>query len=393
MIMKLIIKIMIFFCFAKFSIGQNILSQDAAVQAALQNSPVLKAAAFDVKARKYAEKAALNLPNPEVNAESPTGEFYTIGVSQSFEFPTVYARQKQVAKAETSLAQAGQRVSENELRYTVRALYLEAQVSDYKSDVWRERDTLYQQIVTAALRQFEAGEIDFLQKAMVENEVGKVHQERLAAEMSTTSLLVQLDKLIGLEDVGILEPLTPDSTKFLFLVNDIGLVSPAITYQQQAIAVAKQQIALAKSRALPNFSLGYMNQGARNSPVDYRFRASVGVPLWAGQYQAGQKVAEAESQAVMARAEAQGKIIEREKQIVAGKALTAWSKVQFFEQEALTRSRSLIDAAKRMREAGQIDYITFLRTLDEAYLIQLEYAEQLSELYSARLQMQYWAGN
>jgi len=391
--MKQILKILIFFCFTKSSLGQNFLSPEKAVQAALQNSPVLKAAAFDLKAKKYGEKASLNLPYPEVNAESPTGEFYTIGVSQAFEFPTVYTRQKQAAKAETNLALAGQRVSENELHYTVRALYLEAQVSDYKSVIWRTRDTLYQQITASATRQFEAGEIDFLQKTIVENEGGKVHQERIAAEMVTTGSLVLLNKLTGLDDMGDLEPLTSDSTEFLFLVNDMVLESPSITYQQQAVEVSKQQIALAKSRALPNFSLGYMNQGARNSPIDYRFRASVGVPLWTGQYQAGQNVAKAESQAVMARAEAESQAIERERQKVVIEALTASSKVKYFEKEGLTRSLSLITAAKRMREAGQIDFIVFLRTLDEAYLIQMEYADQLYALYSARLKRQYLSGS
>ncbi|HOY17621.1 MAG TPA: TolC family protein, partial [Haliscomenobacter sp.] len=103
---------------------------DAAVSAALRNHPLVKAATFEVQAKKYAEKTALKLPNPEVNAESPTGEFYALGVLQSFEFPTVYARQKQVAQAETALAQTGQRVSENDLRYTVRSLYLEVQVAE-----------------------------------------------------------------------------------------------------------------------------------------------------------------------------------------------------------------------------------------------------------------------
>ncbi len=390
--MKLILKILIFFCFTNITLGQNTLSPEQAVKAALQNSPVLKAASFDVKAKQHAEKAALNLSNPEINAESPTGTFYTIGVSQSFEFPTVYARQKQVAKAETKLAQAGQRLNENELHYTVRDLYLEAQVADYKSDQWRARDTIYQQIASAASRQFEAGEIDFLQKTMVQNETGKVHQERLAAEMIVTGLHVQLSKITGLENLGSLEPLTSDSTDFLFLVNDLGQISPMLSYQQQSIEVAKQQIALAKTRGLPNFSLGYMNQGARNSPIDYRFRASIGVPIWAGQYRADQKVAEAESQAVMARAEAQGQAMDIERQKVVSEALAAWSKVAYFEKEALTRSRSLIDAAKRMQDVGQIDYMNYLRILDEAFLIQLEYSEQLYVLYSARLKRQYLSG-
>ena len=157
--------------------AQAVFSPQAAVEAAMKNHPLRKAADLDVNAKKYREKSALNLPNPELNAESPTGEFYTIGASQSFDFPTVYKRQKQVAQAETDWAKAAQILTENDMRYTVRALYLDAQVTDFQLIYWEKRDSLYQQINAAAARQFAAGEIDFLQKTLAENEAGIVPAE------------------------------------------------------------------------------------------------------------------------------------------------------------------------------------------------------------------------
>jgi len=372
------------------ALGQNMLTPEAAVRAALQNHPAARAAAYEVQAKKYGEKAALNLPNPEVNAESPTGEFYAVGVLQSFEFPTVYARQKQVAKAETALAQAGQRVSENDLRYTVRALYLETQVADFQSRQWAERDSLYQLIAAAALRQFGAGEIDFLQKTMVESQAGNIRSEQLTAEVKAMQLRRQLAQWTG-DTLGLVPlPLSPDDAGFVLKNN--AAASPAVAYEQQAAQVAERAVSLAKSRALPNFSLGYLNQGPRSTPLDYRFRASIGVPLWAGQYRAGRQVAEAESQAANSRAEAQQWSVRSALDRLRAEAVTALARVQYYQREALPRSRTLITAAMRLREAGQIDYVTFLRTLDEAYSSQREYIEQVNALNSARLQMRYLVG-
>ena len=370
--------------------SQNV-TPEAAVQAALQNHPLAKAAALDVQAKKYGEKAARNLSNPEVNTESPTGEFYTIGVSQSFELPTVYARQKKVAQAETALAQTSQQVSENDLRYTVRSLYLETQFADYQSRQWAGRDSLYQAIITAATRQFAAGEIDFLQKTMAETEAGQVRQERLAAEQTVAMLRQQLAVFTGLADPGSLEPLAAD-TSMAFLLPGGGLGNPSMAYQQQVAEVAERQVALAKSRALPNFSLGYMNQGPRNTPLEYRFRASVGIPLWTGQYRATTNAAQAESQAALARAEAQGQSIALEAARARTEATTALTRVQYYQREGLPRSRSLITAATRLREAGQVDYVTFLRTLDQAYGIQRDYAVQLDTLNLAQLRLRYLSG-
>ncbi|MBC7777347.1 MAG: TolC family protein [Phycisphaerae bacterium] len=381
---------MLLFCFAKAASGQNIFTSEAAVSAALQHHPLSRASALEVKAKKYNEKTAFNLPNPEINAESPTGEFYAVGVLQSFEFPTVYTRQKQVARAETDLAQAKQRVSENDLRYTVRSLYLETQVAEYQSRQWAARDSLYEAIGIAAARQFAAGEIDFLQKTLAENEMGKVHQERLADEQKMALLRQQLAMMTGLNSLGTLMPLDVDTVGLAPIpsISD----NPAIAYDQQAAQVAERQINLAKSRALPNFSLGYLNQGPRNTPIDYRFRASIGIPLWAGQYRAGINAAKAENQAAAARVEAQGLAVTFERSRAQSEAATALINVRYYERESMPRSRSLITAAIRMREAGQVDYVTFLRILDESYTIQQEYTVQLQALNLAQLRLLYLSG-
>jgi len=386
--MKLLIKIIILGLATQSAWAQT--TPDSAVQAAFQNHPSVRAATFDVQARKYGEKTALNLPNPEVNVESPTGEFYTIGVLQSFEFPTVYTRQKRVAKAETALAQAGQRVSENDLRYTVRALYLEAQVAEYQARQWAERDSLYQQIAATAARQFAGGEIDFLQKTLAENEAGNVRQERIAAGQTAVVARQQLAMFTGLADLGNLLPLGPDSSGLI--LQPIPQSNPAVVYGQQAVQVAEQQISLAKSRVLPNFSLGYLNQGLQSTPIDYRFRASVGIPLWFGQYRAGRQAAESGAKAAQSRAEAQTQAVVLELQRVRTAAAVALERVRYAEDEALPRSRSLRTTAVRMREAGEVDYITFLRTLDEAFAIERDYVEQIRTLNNTHIQLLYLTG-
>jgi outer membrane protein, heavy metal efflux system len=52
----------------------------------------------------------------------------------------------------------------------------------------------------------------------------------------------------------------------------------------------------------------------------------------------------------------------------------------------------LIDTASRLRAAGQIDYISFLRTLDMAFEIENEYAAEVFKLNAAQIKMMYLAG-
>ena len=231
-----------------------------------------------------------------------------------------------------------------------------------------------------------------MQSTLAENEAGQVSQERLAAEQTAVMLRQQLATFTGLAELGHLEPLASD-TSGAFLLDDNKLDHPSVAYEQQAAQVAERQIGLAKSRALPNFSLGYLNQGARSTPIDYRFRASIGVPLWLGQYRAGTSAAKAQSQAALARAEAQSQSIALERARAQTEAAVALNRVRYYQREALPRSRSLIATATRMRTAGQVDYATFLRTLDQAYAIQWEYADQVQALNVAQLRLRYLSGN
>lgn len=363
---------------------------DAAVAAALRNNPLIRAAILEIDAKKYAEKNALRLPNPEVNAESPTGEFYAIGILQSFEFPTVYNRQKKVARAETALAQVGQRVSENDLRFAVRSLYLETQATEFLAKQWAQRDSLYQLINTAAQRQFSAGEIDLLQKTLVENELGTIHQERLSAEQLLNALRQQLATLTGIGQLGTLTPLSLDSIPPNFVQNITG--NPNLAFAQQSVQLANQQLELSKTQVLPNFSAGYLNQGVRGTPLDYRFRVSIGIPLWVGQYRAGLQSAESQVQAAQSRAAGELQTLNLELFRAQADWTTGLNQVRYYEREALPRSRAIIATASRMREAGQVDYLTFLRTLDEAFAIQREYVAQLQNANLSRMKLLYLAG-
>ncbi len=387
--MKIWVKIYILSMFAQAATAQT--SVELVVEAVLKNHPLTQAAGFSTQAKKYAEKQSLNLSNPQINIESPSGLFYAIGVIQSFDFPTVYMRKKQVAQAETALAQVGQKVNENDLRYTVRQLYLNAQVSEYQVKQWTTRDSLYQLIDATAARQFSAGEINFLQKTLVENEAAKVHQELLVAERYSEATRKQLIGFSGLNDLRVLTPLVADTLGLKLIT---ALVSnPNIAYEQQAVQVAEQQLSLAKSQALPNFSLGYLNQGALRTPLGYRFRASIGIPLWAGQYQGGRQRAESEAKAAQSRVAAQSQSTLLGFANISSEAISALGKIRYYEQEALQRSRLLITTAIRLREAGEVNYVDFLRTLDEAFSIPKEYVQQLQTFESARIKMLYYAGN
>lgn len=87
------------------STAQQVLTENEAVAKALANNKNIQAASLQVKQQQQLLKSAINLPNPEFFLESPTGNFYTGSITQSFEFPTVYNNQYRLQKRQIGVAQ------------------------------------------------------------------------------------------------------------------------------------------------------------------------------------------------------------------------------------------------------------------------------------------------
>ncbi|MCC6414275.1 MAG: TolC family protein [Saprospiraceae bacterium] len=370
--------------------AQRVLPLNEAVELALKAHPSQKAAALNVEARQYAEKSAFNLPNPELNAESPTGTFYAVGILQEFEFPTVYNRQKKVAMAETDMARVAQSLNANELRYAVRSLYLNAQIARYEAMMWGRRDSFYQAIAQSAERQFTAGEIDAVQRSLTQNEAGMVHMERQVAQSRAAAFKTELSRLLLTTENFEITSLEADTS--VNMVPENRPDNPATLLELASAGVAARQADLAKSKAMPNFSVGYLNQGEQETPIDYRFRATMSIPLWVGQYTAGVRTARTEEQAAFARAESERLSADMELRTLQTERNNALETVMFLKNEALPRSRNLERDARRLQEAGQMNYPDFLRTLDQTFSVEETYVMQVQRLNAAQLRLAYLLG-
>ena len=125
---KQLIAFAVWMTICPFVYGQVIvLSEQQVVDSAVRNSPMVSAAQYQVLQQQQLKKTAFNLPNPEFVAESPTGDFYTVGALQTFDFPSVYFKQSQVYRQQEQVAVAGQQVTQNEVKYQAKLLYLQLQ--------------------------------------------------------------------------------------------------------------------------------------------------------------------------------------------------------------------------------------------------------------------------
>lgn len=371
--------------------AQTTLTLQQAIDSVLKRDPSVQAASLQMVQSQQLQKSSVNLANPEVLAESPTGEFYTIGINQSFDFPGTYVRQSQYQREQTKLAGFAKTISSLEVKFQVARIYLNAQYQFALVQLLTKQDSLYKEISDAADRQYTSGKLDLVQKTFANVQYGELHLKIHSAQSDYDASLQQLAMLTGITIAFQVETLAPNLKKEK--QNFSLAANPYSSYSLQQEIVSKRLWQVERNKALPGFTIGYLNQGPMTTPVGFRFRAGITVPIWFWQYsgrmnaaKTGIKVAQFQSQAQQQQLSLQ--------LISAQSAMSkATSALLFYEGTALTQAETIESAAQKLFSVGESDYTTYLRTLNDSYSIRFNHLEAVRAYNEASLELNYLSGN
>ena len=375
------------------SFCQKQISEAEAVSMAVKNSKNISASDLVIKQQKQLLKSSINLPNPEVFVESPTGNFYTGSITQSIEFPTVYGKQHQLQKQKIGLAEKEKLLTEVEVKYQVMQLYLSLQYADTLQKQLYIQDTVYERISKSAVRQFDAGQINYLQKVFTETQYGEIHNQYLQAQINVGNLQSQLQFLTGLQEPFRATQLTNQLTVVSLLQDSAALASnPSIQFYKQTQNISQKNIELQKSKALPGLVFGYFNQGERSTPVSNRFRFGITVPLWFWQYKGNINAAKTELE--IAKQKTNGLQQQLSVQLYQAQNELAINQqsLNYYQTTGIKKANEIINTAKRFFASGENDYINYLRNINDAYSIQLKYLEAIRNYNQSILSIKYLTG-
>ena len=368
--------------------AQTVLTADEAVAAALKNSPAIKASGLVVRQNELLVRSARNLPNPDLTIDSPSGTFYTLGVQQNFRFPTVYTQQAKLQQQQIVLAQKEKIVTENDLKYRIRTLYLNVQYADTYLKQLQGQDSVYAQIAVAAKRNFDVGTIDKLALIFAETQAADLRNQ---VAMATQELAVSNRQLSFFTNVPNFSVVPLVVTSNAVLSTDAAQ-NPLIEAARQAELINQKAVEVEKANALPGFMVGYYNQGSRETNLGLRWRLGVSIPLWAGQYKSRITAAQTGQEIAKQRTETQMQILSADLQAAQGGLRKFQNTLNFYETIALRQADDIIIAARRFFESGQTDYINFLRTTNDAYAIKLRYIETQRNFNQSMLTINYLTG-
>ena len=375
------------------SFSQQLISEEDAVSMVLKNSKNISAYDLVIKQQKQLLKSSFNIPNTEIFIESPTGNFYTSSITQSIEFPTVYGKQYQLQKQRIGLAQKQKVITETEIKYQIKQLYLLLQYADTFYKQLYIQDTVYAGIATSAGRQFDAGQIDYLQKLFTETKYGEIHNQYLQAQISVSNLQMQLQFLTALQVPFRTTQLTSQLINIEVLQDSAAFVyNPTLQLYKQTQTISQKNIELQKSKALPGLAFGYFNQGERSTPTTNRFRFGITVPLWFGQYFGNINAAKTELEITIQKTK--GFQQELSVQLIQAQNDLAINQqsLNYYQNTGIKKANEIITTAKRFFASGETDYINYLRNINDAFSIQFKYLESIRNYNLSILSIKYLTG-
>lgn len=330
--------------------------------AVLHSHPLIRAAQARIDVAQGVEAQAGALPSPELGytRSKVTNEGQ---VSELIEFPG--KRKLRTEAARLGIAQARSQLQQvrTALAFEVRRAFYARLLADQQVAAARHTLTAVNQIVSAAQKRFQAGDVAHLQVIQAQVEQARAQQTLRAAVGQQTVATLGLDVLLGrpvnapLQVVGALAsvPVLPDFA---------GLLQQAL-HQQPAVIVAQEEtqrqntlLQLARRQKFPDVRLGF-SYGTEEQIQTPGIQATVAIPL-PGRYHGEVKAALGAKLAALAEAESARYQVTSQLASAWQQWLTAQAQVHTYQNGLLQESATALQAAQESYHEGESSILSVL---------------------------------
>ena len=267
-------------------------SQDKNIEQLLneieQNNTELKGYQSFIESQQLENRSNNNLPDPQLSGfylpfgDNTTGDYTEYQLSQSFEFPTVYAARGKWNESKSQQLASAYANKRQEVLLKAKNTLLELAYLQKQKTVEAERKTQSKQVFDQIQKLFDTEQVGILD--LNKAKIAWI-QEQFAVEQIETEIQILLSKLKTLNggneisgiSTGLALPIEVGAVESLWQEK---LSNDPLLQELKAIETSSlQKVKLEKNKVLPNVALGYNYQGVSGSHYS-GFYGGVSIPLW-----------------------------------------------------------------------------------------------------------------
>ena len=380
------------------------------IDMALNNNLYMKAGTVSVGKARDLQGTAFDMEKTSVTlSQDPTsgGGDNGITVSQSFEFPTVYAARRKYLKAETAVAQSCLAVTRNEVIRDVSAYYYTLLHDRRTIEILQAQDSVYDRFVSLASARCKAGaagNLELINAERIRNE-NRIEMEK--AEKSYRSAMLAFRQLLNTDTVvvpadvslSVIRQEMPEASASFEQTPLGGMYAAQITASERNLSLAKQGY-------MPGLSIGLKGQLLIKGFNPYgiernRFEkgnfmgveVGVRVPLFWGSQKAKVKAARRDVElAEISRRQAEQRM-NKEYHDGLNELFRAQKVLDYYIALGNGQAERMSRLSQASYENGEIGYVEYIQNQQTALDVQLRYADAVNDYNQAIITLNYIKGN
>jgi cobalt-zinc-cadmium resistance protein CzcA len=383
--------------------AQTAINIQSAIDTALKNNLTIKNEKLRSQYQQKLIKTSASIPQTNVSGEyGQINSYYTdnrIGISQSFNFPTVYSNQKKLLTEEWKTSVLNISLKEADTKKMVRQVFYTYLYLKEKEDLLLKNDSIYAKFLERANLRFSTGESNVLEKTTAESQRGNITMQLYQLQQDIELILLQFKLILNTSTSYI--PTESSSKLNLEVSTDKSLLnqhpSLKIIEQQKKTSLINQK--LEKSRLMPDLNFGYYNmtmKGTGSDNVTYnsntRFQSlqfGLGIPLFFGAQKAkinsskiNQTISENNYLQEMNLLQSQFNAAIRQYQ-------SNLATVNYFENTALKNASLISETANKQFNNGELNYLEWVMLTNQAISIRSNYLDAVKNLNETTIQINY----
>jgi cobalt-zinc-cadmium resistance protein CzcA len=381
------------------------------IDAAMQSNLTMQTGKIAIERAKALQGTALNVDKTQISlSQDPTSggsPDNSLSLSQSFDFPTVYASRRGLLKAETNMERSNMEVTRNELVRQISSIYHQLLYARESIRILQKQDSIYEKFVFLATAKFKAGEANRLEQMNAELLYGKNKIALQQAEKDYQNVQLALQQRLNTS-----EPVNPAEAAMTVMEaayppGNLNLnQTPVSQVFERKKAISEKSLNLAKQGFLPSLNVALRSQLLISGYNPYGitrerfaggsfmgFEVGVGVPLFFGEQRAKASAAKREVEMVRAQQEDALLSLDREYRIALNEYAKAKIALDYYQAQGSRQADEIGRMSQLSYEKGEIGYIEYIQNLKTVAELHLQLADAVNSYNQSIVTINYLQGN
>ncbi len=393
---------------ANAQVTKQVNTLEEAISIGLANNGNVKVAKTNIDVQRQGKKAAFNPGKTGIGMQYGQYNSFendlSFSIGQSFEFPTVYGKQRNLANERIEGGQRQLEVTENELKWNIRQTWYELAYLHERRKLLVYQDTIYGRFLNAATIRYETEATSYLEKASAETQVMEVQNQLKLLEADIVIQEKQLQILLN-DTTGLtFSPSELEERQVLSFQDPVLIANnPFLRFAQQQVDIAGAEKSVTSARVMPEFFVGYFNQSliggetseggiAGSSDRFGGVQAGIAVPLFFGSYKADVKAAGLREQMARTNWEYFQTTIRGQFSKQIEEINKFRNSLNYYNEKAIPQADLIIDNAQKSFESGNIDYVEYFQNLNQALNLKFNYLNTLNGYNQSVINLEFLIG-